>query len=74
MKVFSHFKNFYINRVQSLGQTKRFSKFYEQNINQAGSPPKERKPYISEKSAQLAQNKRAKAVGENATFLDIITT
>jgi len=49
LKVFTYFKDLYINRVQYTGSIKKFSKSYEKSVLEHGSP--QPKPHISEKSA-----------------------
>ena len=59
-KVGVHFKNLYINRVQYIGQQKKFSKVYVDT-----STKLQNKPQISQRSQELAMKNRKKRLGDN---------
>ena len=56
-KIFTHFKNLYINRVQHVGSQKKFSRDFV-DIHARDT----HKPIISEKTAKLAMKKRQKCM------------
>lgn len=68
-RIFTHFKNFYIHRVQHVGKIKKFSKDFVQMDARDSH-----KPITSEKNNQLAENKRRKITGgrENVSLVEIL--
>lgn len=69
-KIFTHFKNLYINRVQHVGSQKKYSHGYVDN-----SARDTHKPKISEKTAKLAAQKRAKVHGkQNISIVELLLT
>lgn len=74
--LFTHFKNFYVHRMQFVGGVqKRENPKPKAAAVSAGEASMTTKPYISNKSAQLAENKRRKMLGErahNANLVEIL--
>jgi hypothetical protein len=67
-KIFTHFKNLYINRVQHVGSLKKVSKDF---VDVAHRDP--HKPTLSEKTNKLAMKKRQKMYGNNnVTIVEVL--
>jgi hypothetical protein len=66
-KLFTHFKLFYINRIDSVNQLKKTAA--ETSIV---STSVTQKPHISSKSSKLAEQKRQKMMGKNAKVMEIL--
>lgn len=64
-RIFTHFKDFYVNRVQYIGLDTE----YKQSAFDSYEPNKDvkAKPEISEKTAKLADKKRAKLLGKDVS-------
>jgi len=69
-RMFIHFKNLYINRIQHYNAMKQLG----QGSSDDGSPrPDDRKPYVSEKSKQYAANQRKKKLGDGGKKVNIVS-
>lgn len=66
-KIFTHFKNFYVHKIQHAGSIKKMSRDFV-SIDQRDM----HKPHISEKTSQMADNKRRKQGKEGASLVEIL--